>query len=100
MLFCEYLRAPLGDEIHSFILEMSMMLDLYNVVCCVYGFGGCYACIFLVCRSSLFGGTPSQAWVIGGCLVVGGFRYWEAIMIYVFVSCGVDDLGMCCCVFR
>ena len=64
------------DEIRGLIAEVSMVLYFYNIICCVYGFAGCHVCVFLECRSSSFGHSPSHARVDGDCLVAGGFSYW------------------------
>jgi len=66
---------------------------------CVWFRRGAYKCLVGV-SLVVFWCFPSPAWMGGDCLVVGGFGCWEDIAICVFVPCGVDDLGLFCCIFR
>ena len=65
-----------ADERLGLVAEVSMVLYFYNIVCRVHGFSGCHICVFLVCRSSSFGKSPSQARVGGDRFVIGEFSCW------------------------
>ena len=53
LFFGEYFRAPLGDQVCCLVMEVSMVLFFYYVVCCfMVSLGVMYACSWCValCR--------------------------------------------------